>query len=305
MTRVLLTGASGFIGSYAAVELEARGYEVHAVTTRALSPVVRGVAKWHQADLLDPLMSTLLVEEIRPSHLLHFAWYVKPGRFWDATENVHWLEASLRLVRAFTDGGGRRAVVAGTCAEYDWVRSGHCIEAISPLLPATLYGLCKDSLRSVGSAWCERAGVEFAWGRIFFPYGPGEPGERLVSAIAQAVLSGRPAPCSHGRQLRDFIYVSDVAAAFAALVDARVTGAVNIASGKATTISEVALLVGDVAGDRSLVKVGNLPDRPGDPSELTADIGVLQNEVGFTPQVALREGIDQTVAWWRAARNRG
>ena len=64
------------------------------------------------------------MKDLRPSHLLHFAWYVTPGKFWTSPENIDWLQASLDLVTSFLDCGGERSVIAGTCAEYDWTGNG-------------------------------------------------------------------------------------------------------------------------------------------------------------------------------------
>ena len=170
--------------------------------------------------------------DVEPEVLLHLAWYVEPGRFWTAPENVRWVEASLALLRAFAGAGGRRAVVAGTSAEYDWHAVGaRCNEQRTPLRPATLYGAAKHALHTVAAPYAEQAGFELAWGRIFFVYGPGEPEGRLVPSVGRALLAGRRVPTTRGDQVRDFMHVEDVAAAFAALADADATGAVNVASG--------------------------------------------------------------------------
>ena len=112
MSRILLTGATGFIGRHVLPRLKG---EVHAVTTRP--PPAGDSVRWHRADLLS---SAEIVAEVRPEVLVHLAWYVEPGRYWTAPENIQWVEASLALLRAFAGAGGRRAVVAGTSAEYDW-----------------------------------------------------------------------------------------------------------------------------------------------------------------------------------------
>ncbi len=120
-----------------------------------------------------------------------------------------------------------------------------------------------------------------------------------MPAVARAVLAGRPALCSRGRQVRDFIHVADVAGAFATLLDSVVTGAVNIGSGDAVTIAEIARLVGDAAGGPALVRLGALPDRPGEPADVSADVSVLHRDASFRPQFCLSEGVAQTVEWWR------
>ncbi len=314
MKRVLLTGASGFVGRQVLVPLLARGFELHAVSSREAIPpewddarggpadgigLMENAVTWHHADLLAYDAAMALVERVRPTHLLHLAWYAEHGRFWTSTENLRWVEASLRLLRAFGEAGGERAVMAGTCAEYDWSVSERYVEEGSRLTPQTLYGASKHALASVAQAWCEQVGISFAWGRIFFLHGPGEHPERLVPSVARAVLSGRPAPCSHGRQLRDFLYSADVAGAFAALLDSPVRGAINIGSGEPASIAEIVRLVAAAAGDPELVRLGALVAREGEPTELVGDVTRLREQVGWTPRFTLAQGVGRSVAWWR------
>lgn len=287
MSRVLVTGATGFIGRHAVTALRERGHQVAAVSSR-------------DVDLLDPEGPRRLVEAHRPEVLLHLAWYAEPGAFWTSVENVRWVEASLRLVRSFAAADGRRMVLAGTCAEYEWWGDGNLREGVTPLRPATLYGAAKDGLRTIAEALCAEEGVGFAWGRIFFLYGPAEDARRLVASVARALTHGEEALTSHGRQLRDFLHVADVGAAFGALVDSEVTGPVNVASGEAREIGEVVRLIAKAAGREDLLRVGALPERPGDPPRIVADITRLRDEVGWQPSRSLDEGIAETVAWWAA-----
>jgi nucleoside-diphosphate-sugar epimerase len=301
--RVLVTGAGGFLGRQTIAPLLARGYEVHAVG-RGSAPEVEQLhadgVRWHAGDLLDATAAEDLTREIAPTHLLHFAWYAEHGRFWDSQENVRWLEASLRLLRAFAAGGGRRAVLAGTCAEYDWSVAGRLKEGVTPLAPATLYGQCKQALHQVAeSMWASSDSPTLAWGRIFFLYGPHEQSTRLVASVIGALLKGEIAPCSHGLQERDFLHVADVAGAFVALLDSPVGGAVNIGSGENVRIADVVAMVAEICGRRDLLRLGALPARPGEPHELVADVARLGAEVGFVPARTLEQGIRETVAWWR------
>ncbi|MER2248750.1 NAD(P)-dependent oxidoreductase [Methylorubrum podarium] len=116
MKRVLVTGGAGFVGRHAIPALIARGFEVHAI---GRTPPA-GAHAFHTADLLDPAQRRAAVQATGASHLLHLAWVTTPGRYWQAPDNLDWTAASLDLVRTFREAGGGRAVVAGTCAEYDW-----------------------------------------------------------------------------------------------------------------------------------------------------------------------------------------
>lgn len=298
MTRALVTGGTGFIGRHALSLLAGRGHEVHATWSSAPGEDAPGVS-WHRCDLLDPAAVRTLAEAVRPTHLLHFAWYAVPGKFWDSEQNALWVESSLGLLSAFADAGGRRATFAGSCAEYDW-EDGVLSEQTTALAPATYYGIAKNALRAVAEGFAERRGVSFSWGRIFFAYGPHEHPDRLVSSLARALVRGEAAPTSEGSQRRDFLHAVDVAGAFVALLDSEVEGAVNIGSGEAVAVRDIVAAVADAAGRPDLVRWGELPQRPGDPPLLEADARRLRDEVGWAPEIPLEHGIRDTVEWWKA-----
>jgi nucleoside-diphosphate-sugar epimerase len=302
VSRVLLTGASGFVGRHALLALARAGHEVHAVArprapdatgVRRCGPDVAGV-RWHGADLLD---GCEVVDEVRPELLVHLAWYAEHARFWSSVENVRWVEASLALLRAFVRAGGRRAVIAGSCAEYEWSRELYPEDA--PLRPATLYGAAKHALHVVGAALAEQAGVELAWARLFFLYGPFEDPARFVPSLALALLHGERAPMTEGSQRRDFMHVADAGAALAALADSPARGAVNVASGVAPSLRELGRRLARIAGREDLLAPGARPTPAGEPPVLLADVRRLRDEVDFRPRVELDEGLRGAIDWWR------
>src|SRR5215204_2486928 len=169
--RVLVTGASGFIGRNTLAPLLARGCEVHAVTSHSVtsqrsSPleISHGI-HWHQADLLNSQQVSALLTQIEPTSLLHSAWYAVPGDYWTSPVNVQWLQASIHLFNEFVRVGGKRIVIAGTCAEYDW-SYGYCTEELTPLKQASLYGVSKHALQLVVSTLAQQKQISAAWGRI-------------------------------------------------------------------------------------------------------------------------------------------
>jgi len=296
MKRILVTGASGLIGRHAVAALVRQGgWDIHVAARRLPElPSGDGVTA-HAVDLLDPLGPTELLRRTAPSHLLHLAWTTEHGRFWRAPENLDWVAATLRLARAFAEAGGRRMVAGGTCAEYDWsapeLVDGSCHEDATPTLPHTLYGVAKDACRRMLTAFGAEAGIETAWGRIFFPFGPGEDPRRLIPSIIGNLRACIAAPCSPGTQVRDFIAGEDAGAAFAAITASGVTGAVNVGSGIPMTIAEVALTVGRAMGRPDLIHLGALPLRPDDPPRLVADVRRLTDEVGFRCGASLEQRI--------------
>lgn len=296
--RVLVTGASGFVGRAVLPQLAASGYEIH-VVTRADAATPAATARSHRLDLLDGPATEAVIDAVRPSHLLHLAWYTVPGRYWSSDRNLAWVEASLRLLRSFAAAGGERAVVAGTCAEYD-LSSGRCSELTTPRRPASLYGTCKNALFEMALAHARSAGHGLAWARLFHPYGPAERPERLVPSVVRDLLERRPVEVSHGRQERDFVFVEDVAGALVRLLDSEVEGAVNIGSGEATSVRSLVTAIADRVDASAEVQFGARDVGDEGPPLIVADVSRLRDELGWAPTIRLDEGIERTVAWWRA-----
>ncbi len=302
MKRVLVTGGTGFVGRHAIAPLLARGYEVHAVSSRDV-PGAENV-RWHRLDLFRSDDVERAMREIRPTHLLHFAWHAEPGKFWRSPDNLLWLEATLALLRHFARAGGRRAVMAGSCAEYDW-DYGYCSEGVTPCRPATPYGVCKHALQQALAAYGDVQGLSWGWGRIFFLYGPYEHPARLVASVITSLLRGAEARCTAGDQIRDYMHVADAASAFAALLDSEVSGPVNIASGRPVAVRDVILAAADPLGARDRVIFGAVPRAEHDPPLLLADIRRLSHEVGWSGQRELAAGMENTVNWWRSQMKEG
>lgn len=297
MKKVIVTGATGFIGRHVLKTLLEHGFEVHAVTSQSL-PTDSFGCNWHVANLLNSTQVGQLVTEIQASHLLHFAWYAVPGKYWTAEENFLWVQASLELLKWFQKSGGERVVMAGTCAEYDW-RYGYCSEVMTPTNPSTPYGICKLSLQQLLESYSEVMGISSAWGRIFWLYGCYESSQRLVPSVICSLLKGEVAKCSHGNQIRDFLYVQDVADAFVALLTSDIKGCVNIASGKAITIKDIVFAVANHMGRRDLIQLGAIPTTSGEASVVVADVTRLSNEVGWQPGYDLERGITDSVKYWK------
>ncbi len=298
MKKVLLTGARGFIGAHCLRSLLERGFMIHAVSSRGRYNNYSEQLEWHHADLHNAEHLLRLMAEVKPEYLLHLAWDVTHGEYWRSLENLRWVKSSLSLLQAFIDSGGRRAVMAGSCAEYDW-SYGYCTERQTPLNPATLYGICKNSLHMMTGGAGNEAKISTAWGRLFFLYGPGEHQDRLVPAVINSLLKGEDVLCTHGEQIRDYMYVKDAAAALTALLDSEVEGPVNIASGKPVVLKELIGKAARMAGRPELVRLGALAASKDDPPLLLANTRRLRYEVEWQPLYDLKQGLSETVEWWR------
>jgi nucleoside-diphosphate-sugar epimerase len=224
----------------------------------------------------------------------------QPGDYLTNPANSQWARATVEMAEAFMLGGGKRLVAAGSCAEYG--RSIiPCHERATPLSAANLYSKGKVAAFERLSELADHSGLSFAWGRIFFPYGPYQASQRLIPAVIASLLKDQPLECEAGKSLRDFIHVADVATAFAALLDGELRGACNIGSGRGVSIHDLINLIARKLGREALLHFNASSRSSDEPFAIVADVRRLRDEAGWLPTVSLEEGLAATVQWWRCA----
>jgi len=301
--RVLVTGAAGFIGSHVVRVLLAAGRDV-AVVVRPGNPPARlhDVADrltTMPRDLADPAALRPDLAAWRPDACIHLAWYAEPGKYLSAPENVPALVASLGLLDELIGVGCGQVVMAGTCAEYD--TDVGFLREDGPTRPLTLYAASKLSLSLLAGQVAAAAGIELAWARLFYLYGPGEDERRLVPALIGALSRGEEFPASAGTQVRDYLHVADVAGALCALAERRVGGVVNVCSGVPVTMRQVMETVGELVGGADRIRFGALPERAWDPPFICGDNRRLRAATDWRPRYpTLRAGLADTAERWRA-----
>jgi nucleoside-diphosphate-sugar epimerase len=302
--RFLVTGASGFIGKNVVAALRKRQHEVVAVSTSSAPGIVEHGLEWVQADLLQPGGCEALIDNANVSGqlhgLVHCAWDTTPGKYWSSTNNLKWVAASLHLLDAFQRGGGRRCVIAGTSAEYAWGGLESLNELRSTISPNLLYGTCKHSLHSIAEQWAKTNNVSLAWARLFCPFGQEEKGERLVPKLIKRLLSGESLPFDSGNVIRDFISVTDLGQAFAALAESKLEGPINLASGRDFSIRELVTTIATQLGRLEQVQFDTLPNPTSDPMRIVADVDRLTKELSWTPAATLEQRLAETCRWWQA-----
>jgi nucleoside-diphosphate-sugar epimerase len=295
-SRLLLTGATGFLGRHILERAKDCGAEVFATCRNP--PAKSGGVRWIAADLLHPEACHGLIAEARPTHLIHSAWIATPGVFWASPANADWLTAGIALLKAFGDYGGQRFVGVGTCAEYDW--SGEVFaEDRTPALPTTPYGKAKAAMASATDAFAARYGFSFAWGRVFLPYGPGDAPERLVPTLLRGLLKGEDIKLSEGTQVRDFLYAPDGADLIVRLAASAELGVFNVGTGVGSSVRAVAERLAQAVGRSDLLRFGALPARAGEPDTLVADMEKVARLVRWKPLHSLDQGLEATVAAFR------
>jgi nucleoside-diphosphate-sugar epimerase len=294
--RVLVTGASGFIGAHVTKALLQRDHQV-AILVMPGDPIPRLQPMQNRfeticATLEDIELLEKSINRFKPEACIHLAWYAEPGKYLDSAQNIQSLASSLSLFRALIKAGCRQIVGAGTCFEYD-TAFGYLHED-TPARPENLYAAAKLSCCLIGSQLAAQAKISFSWGRIFYPYGPQEDQRRLVPAAIAALKQDAPFPASPGDQIRDYIHVADVASAFCTLMKKQADGIFNISTGSPVSIRHLLETVGLLMNRTNLVQMGALPYRRWEPPFICGDNTRLRN-LGWNPFYSLEEGLLETI----------
>lgn len=290
--KVLLTGASGYLGRHVLKALEMQGIET--VCAQHMTTVDYQTGEVLFADLLSPDGPLELAANAKATHLLHLAWYVEQGKYWNSQKNFEWVQASIRLIDAFCRQGGKHVVVAGTCAEYDW-DYGFMQEGVTPYKPHTPYGVCKNATRQLLQSMCDLHNVRLAWGHVFFPFGIDESLGRLIPSLIQVFRGQIPAFGVNNEAIRGMLPVTDAALAFIRLLQhPQAYGAYNICSGIPTRIGEIVeLIANELHADPSVVL--NLPSsRSRDPAFLLGNNQRLRS-IGWSMEGSLKKCLQQTI----------
>ncbi len=237
MTRVAVTGASGFLGRHVLAALAATSADVVALARKPRPDQdAAGRRRWTAFDLA-AAPADAFDRLGRPDVVVHLAWDGLPNYLARRHVDVE-LPTQLGFLRGLVAAGLRTLVVSGTCFEYG-MQSGCLREDMTPL-PSNPYGSAKDALRRELEALQKTQSFDLRWLRLFYLYGEGQPPTSLYSQFKSAVARGdKRFDMSPGDQLRDFMTAEDAAAAIVDVALAPAPAApqiLNICSGKPTSV---------------------------------------------------------------------
>lgn len=291
--KVLVTGASGFLGSAVARLLLELGAEVHGTGRARLPP--EGVI-FHPMNLPDEAEAVL--GAVRPAVVFHLAAPVDLRREPALYERLRpaILDGTAAVARA-TRELGARLVSVGTCEEYGAIEAPFR-ESDAPV-PVSPY----SALKAGATAWVlgltRYAGLEATVVRPFRGYGPGDRASVIASA-ARAALRGEPFPMTDGQQLREWNHVDALAEGIvSAGAHPEAPGRViNVGGGPVLPVIEVVRAVYRLAGaDPALIQAGALPRRAGEIERLWGDHALARALWGEIAQQPLEEGLADHLDW--------
>ncbi len=263
--KVLLTGATGFVGRQVLNALRERGVVVRAVIREGTEARLAATAEDIVAtpDVFAESAAWWARACVGIDIAVHAAWFAEPGSYLHSPKNKACLAGTLELAEGAARAGIRQFVGIGTCFEYDLAAGALSVD--TPLNPATPYAEAKAAAFTALSRMFAEKRTAFAWCRLFYLYGEGEDARRLVPYLREQLAAGTPAELSSGKQVRDFLDVREAGRMIADVALGDAQGPVNICSGIPVTVRELAGRIADEYGRRDLLRFGARPDNAFDP----------------------------------------
>ena len=272
--KVILTGATGLIGKEAVPYLEAEGFEVLALSSKI-------------CNLFNKEEIEKVFAGFQPEYLLNFAWCTT-GDYLTSDLNYKFVDAGMNMLEAFKENGGRHAVFAGTCFEYDFKPAP--LKEVDPLNPQTVYAQCKVDLYKKAAEFCKHNEITFGWGRIFYVYGKNEHEKRLTPYLINNLKNNQPVEIKCGQLIKDYMYTKDIARAFVKILTSKTEGAVNICTGRGISLADYGMAIARKLGKSEYLTVKN--EQTSQPPSIIGDNSRL-NALGFTPAYNLEQALDE------------
>ena len=305
--RVLVTGATGFIGSHLTRRLVEHGAHVHALTSTVSSvyPVrlvdIRNRITLHGGNLCDSGAMASVVEHADPQVVFHLGAYTHVGKSWERVDeciqtNVH---GTVNLLQALARCHYERFVYTSTSEVYGDIavpfREDAAVDPNSP------YSVSKYS----GERFCRMLQKGKSWPivivRPFNAYGPAQSPDRIVPEIIVKALRKERLAMTQGHQTRELNFVGDLVGGF--LLAATVPGiegeVFNIGGGQEVSMRDLATTVHGLMGDPIRAEFGALPERPTEIRAMRSDVTKARSRLGLPPFRPLHQGLEETIGWYR------
>lgn len=301
--RCLVTGASGFVGSWLVRQLLQEGHAVMVVVRPGgKHPRLKAIASHLEFAYADLSTMQNIAEEVKhfgPDVTFHLAWWGgNSSRFADDPEQIYTnLPGTLALVRIAHETGCKGFFFFGSSVEYGTYLVP--VRETDAVLPRNLYGCSKYAMMQLTQALSVKWGMRFCGIRPFWIYGPRDDELRMIPYVIHQFLDGKRPKVTPGEQLWDFLYVEDAIRALTKLAaNQDVAGIFNLGSGAPRPLKDIITIIRDLINPKLAIGFGELPYAPDQVMHLEADISKLRLTTGWKPEISLEEGLRRTVKWY-------
>ena len=306
--KILITGATGFIGSQLTQRLIREGFEV-GIIKRVNSDV------WRIKDLSDKIVAydvdlrdtqdvSKAVSHFRPDVIFHLAtYYAVEHQPQEVSLMVDTnVLGAVNLLEASKESMVKLFVNTSSCFVYR--ESENKLRENDDLSPLSLYALTKLQAEQACSFYAEKYGLKTITFRLFPPYGPADHERRLIPYVIKSLLNGERLKLTTGKQRWDFVYVGDIVDAYFKLLSVpelpQKHEIFNIGTGNADSVREVVSRIKEIVGGELEPEWGAIPHRKNEVWFTCADISKTETFLSWQPKIQiLEEGLEFTVEWYK------
>ena len=301
MKRILISGATGFVGAFLARYFAEAGHDVHLLVRAAdvswRLATMRDRFTPHIASLFDPAELDALFARTSPDWVFHLAAY---GAYSSQRDDARILQTNLLGTMNFLDAARRKGVEAfvntGSSSEYGFCETPPTEVALPR--PNSMYAYSKAAASLYAAYLAELHGMPVSTVRLYSVYGPYEEPTRFIPRLLIRAIDGGFPPLVEPSVARDFVYVGDVARAYDAIARSQTRSPIyNVGSGVQTTIGEAVDVVRAQLGLTGLPVWGSMGNRSWDTGSWVANVDRIAATIGWEPQVDFKTGCRKTVDW--------
>ncbi len=277
--KIIVTGASGLIGSEVCQILHEDGYVVYPLTSREL-------------DLFKISEIKEKIFALKADYLVHLAWKTT-GDYLFSEDNNKYFDGSAELFRCFYEAGGKRIISAGTCFEYDLTYNKKISED-NKLNPMNKYSEAKvKTFEYLNALYSNYENASFSWARIFYAYGKNEKKGRLVREVIDAMVNNKKYIIRFGQLQRDYIYSFDIALMISKILSTRYDGPINICTGSGVTIGKIATTFADYFDKRGLIEINE--EETKQPLSIVGDNTLYKKIIGDVVYTKMQNAISEII----------
>ncbi len=310
--KILLTGASGFVGANLAQALHGSGHEVHALmranseSYRLRQKAFEGLpaGQIHEGGLENAPSLRRLLKTLRPDVVMHLAMHGgNPGQTDAARTREVNVEGTRHLLEAMEEAPNAAFIHTGSSSEYG--DSAQPMREGQECRPSSEYGKTKLEAAQRVQRWAREKNRRAGILRLFSPFGPYDHGFRLIPTVILACIRQEDLTLSSPSPMRDFVHIKDVIGAYEALMR-KLEGSTfpsgeifNVGSGEQHSVKETAEAIVRISGRKIRITYGQASARGAESQHWQADISKSQKMLLWKPKFSFEEGLKESYAWYK------